>query len=303
MSQDLNNTPPLSRQVLLQLDWLTQIWATGAAPSAPVQATLDHLAQFRRWSAHRWSLKHPRLRAHRWVADCLARKLGEQQFAVLIELMDAAAQIPSNGSAEELGIALRYLNALEQCALTQNVTQQWQSQPRFCMLLKLVAQVPGRSQLPAPDDIRSHLNSLFREPNPQIQAMSLFLLHQFSLTEGKAQATHLLSRRLQLEPLLAQVARAIVNAPEEAVDIEDCPALLELLAQELEAADLASLNPPSTAPTPTDEPTPGPDAATPEAKTLERNNETEEDQAPDKSRDDDATDEPEFPNSDNGRRS
>lgn len=281
MSPDLNHAPPLSRQLLRQLNWLTQIWATGATPSAPVQAALDHLAHFRQWSAHRWSLKHPRLQAHRLVTEGLTRHLGNQQFTALIELMDTAAQIPSNGSAEELGIALRYLSPQEQCALTANLTQQWQTQPRFLRLLKLVDQVVGRSQLPPQDDIRSHLNALFETSDAEIQAMSLFLLHQISLTEGKAQAVHLLSRRLRLDPILSQVARAIVQAPGEPVDIEDCSVLLELLARELEATDGASAAGTSTGTSaaprpPTDEPVAetAKDSETPESNAPDPNDPT-----------------------------
>ncbi|NJM56998.1 MAG: hypothetical protein HC857_05605 [Synechococcales cyanobacterium RU_4_20] len=241
-SSDLASPTPLSSQLLFQLNWLLQLWATGAKPSPKVQAALVQLDVFQRWAAHHWSLQHPRLRAHQSVVDALGRRVGQQQFVVLVALLDAAAQIASNGHAEELAIALRYLTPTEQTTLIENLTRQWHNQPRWQRWLKLAQQVPGRTpsrsagawRRQSTDDIRSHLNALFDQPQPEIQALSLFLLHQLSLTEGLAQATHLLSHRVQLVPLLECVARAILNAAAEPVDLEDCSGLLQLLAADLE---------------------------------------------------------------------
>ncbi len=224
----------LSRQLLFQLDWLLQLWATGAEPSPSIQAALVHLDEFQQWAAHRWSLHHPRLRSHQAVVEALGSRVEQQQFSGLMVLLDAAAQISGNGHAEELAIALRYLSPTEQTLLIQNLTSQWQNQPRWQRWLRLALQVPGRSKSRSPDDIRGHLNALFDRPQPDIQALSLFLLHQISLTEGLAQATHLLSHRIHLAPLLESVARAILNAPSSPLELEDCSALLLLLATDLE---------------------------------------------------------------------
>jgi Cyclic nucleotide-binding domain/4Fe-4S binding domain len=138
----------------------------------------------------------------------------------IIEHLHQSAPLTEATEALDLALALEQLSpGVLQDLLTESAQRRedpssWQQRlsPQILTMLTQPAETPAACSLTLSSGaIATHLDALVFEPNPLIQAVSLFMLFELDTQRGQERATYLLAAKSKPNPLVKEVATTLLD--------------------------------------------------------------------------------------------
>jgi hypothetical protein len=203
----------------------------GLNPEARLLKRADFLLdQLRQLIQSYHALNQPLLQSQTLVLDVLRSLVKHKKQLLVLGLLEILEYLRSQVSdAQPLSAATMQVaqslanlasttlqDVLEESASSSTQSPSWQQ--RLGSELMALLNQPNATSLScslalSPDEISSPLEALIQDPNPMIQAASLYLLYQINPTRSREEATTLLSLSPAPHALVQEVATTIQKAP------------------------------------------------------------------------------------------
>ncbi|MBW4623073.1 MAG: Crp/Fnr family transcriptional regulator [Cyanosarcina radialis HA8281-LM2] len=176
------------------------------------------------------ALNQPILLQQREVLSLLLATVKQQKQLLAIGLLEIIESLGESPEGYRLARSFGQMGSLVLQDLLEEPTWQARLAPKIVACL----QQPPPETAPAcslewkTEAIAHHLEALLLEPNPSLQAISLYELYQLDPVRGREQAQQLLQLTHQIEPLVKETAQIVVSATTKP-DLAAFPSLEKLV--------------------------------------------------------------------------